>query len=78
MNIQVRLGISIQNIGTSCILNRKFFRVRSMSLTTVDLGENLSEFAYFCLLFTTFFENSSRSLNVFSTTYENEWSQISV
>jgi hypothetical protein len=48
-----------------------------MSLTTPDSGENLSEFAYFCLLFTTFFENSSESLNLFSTTYENEWSQIS-
>ena len=54
MNNQVRSGISIHNIGTSCILNRKFFRVRSMSLTTVDLGENLSEFAHFCLLLPTF------------------------
>jgi hypothetical protein len=47
-----------------------------MSLTTADMGESLSEFAYFCLFFTTFFENSSSSLDVFSTTYENEWFQI--
>jgi hypothetical protein len=40
------------------------------------LHENFTTFPYFCLLFITFFENSTESPYVFSTTYRNNGLQM--